>query len=696
MSDTKGLHTFIPEPKRLEMRSGNLPLENCRCVAFDGGCEPSLCDEVRRIAEFAHSAIAEETGLSMAVESSIPGPSQTAIVLELKPLEIGAGHTDESYVLDISPDGVTLSASAPRGLFYALQTFRQALRQSNGRRAVQCLRIEDWPEVRIRGMQLDLKYQMPTFDYLLKIVDLLSQYKMNYVLIEYENKFPFESHPLLPSPVALSKQEINQLIGYCAERYIEVMPMLHCVNWLEYILTHEEYAHLREGPEAIHQACPTNPGTMELFRELYAEIVAAHDDCTYFHIGADELHDIGVCPECKAKVEREGRARLYFDYVLAVCDHVRQSGKRPVMWADMVLNEPEYADKIPRDIVMMYWDYWTDAPKVQQVILGSSAATHKGPITPQTISSVPREIYERFAEYWDPGDGSFPNELAGFPYLGYYQDKGFEVLCAPSIQCSGDNYSCTRYWFHLENISEFCKKAAKEGGLGVVNTNWVIHRVPWEVTLPGVICSAEFSWSGPQIELGDFERKFAGDYWGLGAPTPIDIMRTIGTCTTELPFTRVCRGSPFDYPPLTEKLEAFEQSENRDEVLASLPGLREKALAAAQEAAALEKEVTRNRLSIQFLRLGAEVNAHKASQALCFHQCGQLLNAPSASGEEKAECAGWLEELLEQLGSLRAETERLLSLVTSAIEVEEEMQRRWVQEEALMKDYLAKLTAEAH
>ena len=128
-------------------------------------------------------------------------------------------------------------------------------------------------------------------------------------------------------------------------------------------------------------------------------------------------------------------------------------------------------------------------------------------------------------------------------------------------------------------------------------------------------------------------------------------------------------------------------------MLASLPGLREKALAAAQEAAALEEQVTRNNLSIQFLRLGAEVNAHKAAQALCFHECEQLLNAPSASEDEKAACAGWLEELLEQLGSLRAETERLFSLVTSALEVEDEMQRRWTQEEALMRDYLSRLNA---
>ena len=693
MSATRSLHSLIPEPKRLEMRPGNLRLEDCRCIAFDGGCEQSLRDDVRRIAEFARSAIAEETGLSVEVSSSIPEPSQAALLLELKSLDIGARHTDESYVLEISPDGARLSAPTPQGLFYALQTFRQVLRQTDGERRVRCLRIEDWPEVQIRGMQLDLKYQMPTFDYLLKIVDVLSQYKMNYVLIEYENKFPFESHPLLPSPVALSKQQISELIGYCAARYIEVMPMLHCVNWLEYILTHEEYAHLRERPEAIHQACPTNPGTMELFRELYDEMVASHEDCRYFHIGADELHDIGVCARCKEKVERDGRAQLYFDYILAVCDYVRESGKRPVMWADMVLNEPEYADKIPRDIVMMYWDYWTTAAKVQYVILGSSAATHKGPITPETIGNLPRDIYERFADYWDPGDGTFPHELAGFSYLGYYRDKGFEVLCAPSIQCSGGNYSCTRYWFHLDNISEFCKKAAKEGGLGVVNTNWVIHRVPWELTLPGAICSAEFSWSGAQIELADFERKFARNYWGLDAPTPIDIMRTIGTCTTELPFTRACRGNPLDYPPLTERLEAFEQSENRDGVLASLPGLREKALAAAQEAAALEEQVTRNNLSIQFLRLGAEVNAHKAAQALCFHECEQLLNAPSASEDEKAACAGWLEELLEQLGSLRAETERLFSLVTSALEVEDEMQRRWTQEEALMRDYLSRLNA---
>ncbi len=678
------------------MRPGTLSIADCRGIAWDGRCEPAVREEVGKVAQFARRAVAEETGLSLEVASSIPPPGQMVIRLELAPLELSTPCPEESYVLEIAPEGVRLSAPTPRGLFYALQTFRQALRGANGQRGVKCLRVEDWPELPIRGMQLDLKYQIPTFDYLLHIVDVMSQYKINYVLIEYENKFPFETLPLLPSPLALSKQQVSELINYCAQRYIQVMPMLHCVNWLEYILIHPEYAHLREQPDDIHQACPSNPGTMELFRELYDEMASAHKDATYFHIGADELHKLGVCPQCQEKVQQDGPARLYFDYMLAVCDYVRKSGKIPVMWADMVLNEAEYAENIPPDIVMMYWDYWSEAQKVQSVILGSCVSSFTGPVTPQNLSSVPRGIYDRFASYWDPGDGSFPHELAGFPYLRYYQDKGFQVLCAPTIQCAGGNYSCPRYRLHLPNISEFCKKAAAEGALGVINTSWKIHRVPWELTWPAVICGAEFSWSGSQIELADFERKFARDFWGLDAPVPIDIMRTLGTPTSVIPFTFACLGMPLDYPILSEEVKAFEESASRDEVLSSLPGLHEEALEAAQNAGVLETRSARNKLSLQHLRLAAEVQAHKAAQALCFHRCEQLLKAPAASSEEKADCANRLRELLAELTRLRAETERLFSLITPSAEVEDEILRRWVQEEALMKQYLSRLTTDSH
>jgi hypothetical protein len=39
------------------------------------------------------------------------------------------------------------------------------------------------------------------------------------------------------------------------------------------------------------------------------------------------------------------------------CAIVRDLGKRPVLWADMVLKHPEALDELPRDIIFIDWNY---------------------------------------------------------------------------------------------------------------------------------------------------------------------------------------------------------------------------------------------------------------------------------------------------------------------------------------------------
>lgn len=222
---------------------------------------------------------------------------------------------------------------------------------------------------------------------------------------------------ILQSKLGFKEKEITAFVNYCKERRIQIIPLLQSVNWLNYILKHEKYSDLREKEDSIHQACPLNPGTFKLFTELYDEMFDCHRESEYFHVGGDEPHHMGVCPQCGEKVEKQGRSKLYFDYILKVCDHVRKLGKIPMIWGDMIVNDPPRDSKLPNDIVALYWDYWSDGPKVDWAILGSCAAEFKGHVDKNSIGKIPKHIYHKFKKYWDPGDGSFPGKFNGFSHI---------------------------------------------------------------------------------------------------------------------------------------------------------------------------------------------------------------------------------------------------------------------------------------
>ena len=85
------------------------------------------------------SAAAEVCANVKVVKGAVPGaPSAVAA---------------EAYVLEVSKDGVTVTASDSRGERYARTTLEQLLKLGNG--SVPCCRIIDWPAFRWRGFMND-------------------------------------------------------------------------------------------------------------------------------------------------------------------------------------------------------------------------------------------------------------------------------------------------------------------------------------------------------------------------------------------------------------------------------------------------------------------------------------------------------------------------------------------------------------
>jgi hypothetical protein len=79
-------------------------------------------------------------------------------------------------------------------------------------------------------------------------------------------------------------------------------------------------------------------------------------DSKYFHAGLDESWDLGF-GKSEQQVKRAGRGPAHAAHYRRINDLLTSRGKTMIMYGDIILNYPEILDLIPKDIVLMDWQY---------------------------------------------------------------------------------------------------------------------------------------------------------------------------------------------------------------------------------------------------------------------------------------------------------------------------------------------------
>ncbi len=422
----------------------------------------------------------------------------------------------DAYRLRVEPERVSIECGTRRGGLYALETIKQ-LRVAQ---FLPVVAVEDYPALALRGFHTNLA-SIRQFDFaaVMRFIDLLAKFKINLWLLEYNQRFPYAApHGVLSADHAFTPDEIAAIEAKCRRYEIEIMPLVQCIGHNGHIGSHEEYRHLFE-PGAKHagdlQLCPLNAGSFRLFTELACQIMAAHPGGRYFHIGADETRSLGSCPDCAAKVAQEGKGKLYADYINKVCAWVKARGRIPVIWDDMLSHYPDVVADIDRDLVIMYWDYWTtkdpspifvarpaDLPQIadrswkecdfagldepEKTIARAYAEIVD---VAQTLESTP--AMRNFKPYL--GDG-LPKYFTAFPFFDFYRQQGFRVIGAPSAlgNTMDDLYGMPNAARARANIRAFAAKCVNGGGLGLVTSSW--YNFPPEILDLGIIDTAQHAW----------------------------------------------------------------------------------------------------------------------------------------------------------------------------------------------------------
>ena len=320
--------------------------------------------------------------------------------------------------------------------------------------------------MKVQCIHLDMKSLFPKAEYLLTELEQLAAMGYTHVLIEFEDRFPFEAYPGFARKSAYTKAEFRLVAEKCRSMGIGVIPLLQCAGHLDYFLKEPAYRKWSENGNT-YQWCLSDPETLQVWKTMAQEILEIFPDCEYFHIGADEVKSKNPCPECAGK----NAFALYLNRVRECTDILLEKGKKVLAWDDMFRNHDltESGDLLQK-VIPCVWQYRT----------------------------MDESIIRRYAEN-------------GIRYWG-----------ASRLQTNTDVYrGMGRQQKMQNNVDDWADIQAKYPAEGHIGTIWgrIQSLYPINTTLPQSMYMAgylaESLQHGRIADRAGFNRKFAEKFFGL-------------------------------------------------------------------------------------------------------------------------------------------------------------------------------------
>ncbi len=359
---------------------------------------------------------------------------------------------EEGYRLEITPNGIVVSAKTDHGLFNGMQSLRYILRNTSEKELKGCV-IEDYPDLKIRAVFLECNSLDPEqVDALCRAIEVYSQLKYNTLLIDFGANFPLKNNPYTLRKKTLSLEDIKKIQKTARANHMDIIPFVQAVTHTFWMTHHPEFE------TKISEGKPRTPWCSSycLSKPLPKKLILAYLDEVsdilkprYFHIAMDELCNcpFQVCPECK----KADPVELFGNHAKMLVDFLLKKGVTPIVAHDQFDPESPWfnstvkpaLDKLDRRTIVNIWDY--------------------------NVNPNPKS-HE------------------------YFNQKGFKVFYMSWSD-------------RLENTAALPRMAAKDGSLGCVVTWWLSlpptlewRKPSWINSYASVIVGAADSWNatGPR------------------------------------------------------------------------------------------------------------------------------------------------------------------------------------------------------
>ena len=266
---------LLPKPQKVEISGGNaFALERPVTIT-----DPTNCTLLQEFFTNNGCTIAEGgTPVRVTLVNSIEGSYDYALY----------GYENEAYSLDITADAIDIKAVTATGVIRAAQTLAQLAEGYKETRALEALKMTDWPAFKLRGYMHDVGRSFITADELIKQIELFSRFKINtfhWHLTENQAwRFEVKAYPQLTSDASMTRfagkyytQEQCKAVMAAAKKHgVVVIPEIDMPG------------HSAAFERAMGFNMQSNEGKAVL-KKVIDEVVEVFADAPYIHIGGDEV-----------------------------------------------------------------------------------------------------------------------------------------------------------------------------------------------------------------------------------------------------------------------------------------------------------------------------------------------------------------------------------------------------------------------
>ena len=404
---------------------------------------------------------------------------------DLAELEVHRDKTiknSEGYKIKITAAGVEIFANTDAGAYYAVQTIRDLLK-IYGNKLPLC-KIDDEPDFKRRGVYLDCsRGKVPTVETVKQLIERLARWKINELQLYIENVFTFKKHPDISKGYSpFTPQDILEIQDCCKLHHINFVGSLASFGHFEKILSLPKYRHLGEMPgfrgfPGGTTLNPTDSESIKLVDDLYSEFMPLFE-AEDFNVCCDETWESGQ-GKSKKLADKVGKGKIYLNFLLKIHKLCKKYGKRMNVWADIVLQHPELLKKLPKNIVLLNWEYEKNGENIYKT---------------QKIAKT-----------------------------------GINFMVCPGTSSWQTHGS--RLQNAMGNIKNFAAQGRKYHAEGLLNTDWgdFGHRNFLGVSLLGFAYGAAQSWNGKAIDDKKFTENFCFHLFGQRTPQMAKAIKLLGS-----------------------------------------------------------------------------------------------------------------------------------------------------------------------
>lgn len=298
---------------------------------------------------------------------------------------------EEGYTLEVSPEKIDIKVAGVKGAFYALQTLRQllppAIEATESRKGivweVPAITIADEPRFGYRGLMVDVaRYFIPK-EHLLRIIDTMGMLKLNKLHLHLTDdngwRLEIKRYPLLTSigsknvarPGKLfperrnarqgeplvdggfyTQEDMKEIIGYAANRQIEVIPEIAMPGHSHAALSAypllacpviDRYIGAVPGLGGNYTRiayCPGNEEVFSFLQHIIDEVVELFPS-RYIHVGGDAVRHTHweECPLCQERMKKEAlddEMDLLGYFMRRIDSYIRGKGRKLMGWEEVM------------------------------------------------------------------------------------------------------------------------------------------------------------------------------------------------------------------------------------------------------------------------------------------------------------------------------------------------------------------------